>query len=84
MVVTLPNEMDDWVSARARSEGFDDADAFILNLVQRERAFEDAITLGEASGVSPRSFDEIVADARSKFGHSRMDPARHLPRGRRT
>lgn len=67
MIVTLPNEMDDWITDRARSDGFDDADAFILDLVQRERAFEDAILLGEASGVSPRSFDEIVADARSKL-----------------
>lgn len=70
MVVTLPSEMNDWITARARSEGFHSADAFILDLVRRERAFEDAILLGEASCVSPRSFDEIVADARSKLRHS--------------
>ena len=69
MVVTLPSDMDEWIASRMESEGFHSADAFIADVVQRERerAFEDAITLGEASGVSPRTFDEIIADVRSRL-----------------
>lgn len=69
MIVTLPNELEDWIASRVQTDGFASADDFILDLVQqeRERAFDDAIAAGEASGVSPRTFDEIIDGVRSKL-----------------
>ena len=79
MTVSLPEAMQAWVEAQAASGGYADAGDYVRALIRRDQrrtekiaAMQALIDEAMASGLSERSFDEILADA-----SARADAAGH-------
>lgn len=75
MNVSLPDPMKDWVEAQARTGRYSNASDYVRDLIRRdqERAgklaeLQSLIDEGLASGVSNRSMDEILQEARNRAG----------------
>lgn len=75
MNVSLPDPMKDWVEAQARTGRYSNASDYVRDLIRRdqERAgklaeLQGLIDEGLASGVSNRSMDEILQEARLRAG----------------
>ena len=75
MNVSLPDPMKDWVEAQARTGRYSNASDYVRDLIRRdqERAgklaeLQGLIDEGLASGVSNRSMDEILHEARLRAG----------------
>lgn len=72
MNVSLPDPMKDWVEAQARTGRYSNASDYVRDLIRRDQEQADKLAAlqryldeAEASGVSPRSVKEIVAEARA-------------------
>ncbi|MGF7210839.1 antitoxin ParD1/3/4 [Skermanella aerolata] len=75
MNVSLPDPMKDWVEAQARTGRYSNASDYVRDLIRRdqERAgklaeLQGLIDEGMASGVSRRTMDEVLREARSRVG----------------
>lgn len=73
MNVSLPDAMKDWVEGRAETGRYSNASDYVRDLIRRDQERADKITAlqrlvddAEASGVSSRSMDDILAAARLK------------------
>ncbi|MFC3076008.1 type II toxin-antitoxin system ParD family antitoxin [Shinella pollutisoli] len=71
MNVSLPDPMKEWVEAQARTGRYSNASDYVRDLIRRDQERSDKIAAmqrfvdeGLASGISDRSMDEILADAR--------------------
>ncbi len=74
MTVSLPDPMKDWIEAQVRHGEYASASDYVRDLVRRDRARrEQELTLEELrrklaalreSGVSDRTVDDILAEAR--------------------
>ena len=71
MNVSLPDAMKEWVEARVRGGQYANASDYVRDLIRRDQsrhdarqALIDALIEGERSGLSDRSFDAILAEAR--------------------
>lgn len=76
MNVSLPQEMKDWVEERARSGDYANSSDVIRDLIRREKERRQALAElqalvdeGMASGLSERSPEEIMLDARERARH---------------
>jgi len=74
MNVSLPDAMKDWVEGRAETGRYSNASDYVRDLIRRDQERADKITAlqrlvddAEASGVSSRSMDDILAAARLKL-----------------
>ncbi len=72
MNVSLPDPMKVWVEAQARTGRFSNASDYVRDLIRRDQeqtgkwaALQRYLDEAEASGTSPRSFTEIVAEAQA-------------------
>jgi antitoxin ParD1/3/4 len=70
---SLPDDITAWIEAQSNAGGYASASDVLCDLVERERTRQAAIEKlqqliddGLASGVSHRSFDEIIADVRQR------------------
>ena len=79
MNVSLPGQLKDWCEAQVRSGRFSTTSDYVRDLIRRDQdtrsgvnALQAAIDQGLASGVSPRTLDEILADARMRAGAERQ------------
>jgi antitoxin ParD1/3/4 len=75
MNVSLPDPMKDWVEAQARTGRYSNASDYVRDLIRRdqERAgklaeLQALIDEGMASGVSHRTMDEVLREARGRAG----------------
>ena len=73
MNVSLPKPLKDWVDAQARSGRYGSASDYVRDLIRRdqERAaavaeLQDRVTEGLESGVSDRTPDDVLAEARAR------------------
>lgn len=73
MNVSLPDPMKEWVEAQARTGRYSNASDYVRDLIRRDQERSDKIAAmqrfvdeGLASGISDRSMDEILADARMR------------------
>lgn len=73
MNVSLPDPMKEWVEAQARTGRYSNASDYVRDLIRRDQERSDKIAAmqrlvddGLASGISGRSMDEILADARTR------------------
>ena len=73
MTIRLPDPLKDWIDEHVRREGFDDAGDFVAKVLQKQREKEAKIANMQvlieesiASGVSDRTAEEIIADARAR------------------
>lgn len=72
--VSIPDPLRDWIDAQVVPTGqYKDDSDYIRDLIQRDLEEKDRIQIiqkaideGIQSGVSERSFDEIIAEARTK------------------
>lgn len=71
MNISLPDAMKDWVEGQAETGRYSNSSDYVRDLIRRdqERAAKTAqlqalITDALASGVSEKSFDEIIEEAR--------------------
>ena len=73
MNISLPDQMKDWVEAQAETGRYANSSDYVRDLIRRdqERAekiarLQKLITEGIESGISERSFDEIMEEARRR------------------
>ncbi|MHA1567820.1 MAG: type II toxin-antitoxin system ParD family antitoxin [Alphaproteobacteria bacterium] len=78
MNVSVPGPMKDWCEAQVRQGRYSTTSDYVRDLIRRDqdklagvKALQAAIDEGLASGISPRSLDEIFAEARA------LNPPRH-------
>lgn len=75
MNVSLPDPMKDWVEAQARTGRYSNASDYVRDLIRRDQErtgklaeLQGLIDEGMASGVSRRTMDEVLREARSRAG----------------
>lgn len=75
MNVSLPDQMKDWVETQADSGRYGNASEYVRDLIRRDQERQDAIASiqkaideGIRSGVSTRSMDELLEEARRRAG----------------
>lgn len=75
MNVSLPETMKNWVEAQARTGRYSNASDYVRDLIRRDQERADKlaelqrlIDEGLASGVSSRSMDEVLQEARTRAG----------------
>lgn len=75
MNVSVPNPMKDWCEAQVRQGRYSTTSDYVRDLIRRDqdnqagvKVLQTMIDEGLASGVSPRSLDEILAEARKRTG----------------
>jgi len=73
MNVSVPGPMKDWCEAQVRKGRYSTTSDYVRDLIRRDQDSNDgvkvlqaAIDEGLASGLSPRSLDEIMAEARAR------------------
>lgn len=73
MNVSLPDPMKTWVEAQVKSGQYGNASDYVRDLIRRDqqdrekiKALQDAITRGLESGMSDRTMQDILKEARSK------------------
>lgn len=84
MNVSVPEPMKDWCEAQVREGRYATTSDYVRDLIRRDqdsqsgvRALQAAIDEGLASGLSPRSLDEILAEARARAERpTRLTPAK--------
>ena len=75
MNVSLPGPMKDWCESQVRQGRYATASDYIRDLIRRDQdsraginAIQAAIDEGLASGMSHRTLDEILAEAKVRTG----------------
>lgn len=73
MNVSIPEPMKDWCEAQVHQGRYSTASDYIRDLIRRDqdmrrgvRLLQAAIDEGLASGISPRTLDEIMVEARRR------------------
>ncbi len=70
MNISLPDEMKTFVEGQVATGQYSDVSDYIRDLVRERQAAVDRLRAlldeGEASGTSPRSFDEIMTGIRER------------------
>ncbi len=80
MNISLPDQMKEWVEARAETGRYANSSDYVRDLIRRDQEkaekiarLQTLITEGIESGISERSFDEIMEKGRQPAvskGHS--------------
>lgn len=72
ITVSLPNPMKTWIESQASNGQYSGVSDYIRDLIRRDQSrksttatLQAAITEGIESGISERSLDEIMAEART-------------------
>ena len=80
MNVSLPDQMKAWVETQANSGRYGNASDYVRDLIRRDQERQDAIASiqnaideGIRSGVSTRSMDELLDEARRRAGVAPAD-----------
>lgn len=73
VVLSLPEPLSEWAEEQAANSNFTSVGAYVENLLREERERQEAIEEfdrlvqeGIDSGISERTMDEILADARQQ------------------
>lgn len=73
MNISLPDAMKDWVEQQAATGRYSNSSDVVRDLIRREQVraekianMQQLVDEGRASGIDPRSVDEIMADVRAK------------------
>ncbi|MEH3047902.1 type II toxin-antitoxin system ParD family antitoxin [Sphingomonas adhaesiva] len=74
MNISLPDAMKEWVEQQAGTGRYSNSSDVVRDLIRREQVRAEKIANmqrlvdeGRASGMSERSFDQIIADARASY-----------------
>jgi antitoxin ParD1/3/4 len=73
MNVSLPDPMKEWVEAQIESGHYSNSSDYVRDLIRRDQEYQDkrnillkALAVGETSGISKRTLDEIWKDVKVK------------------
>ena len=71
MNISLPDPMKDWVQAQVETGAYANTSDYVRDLIRQDQenrnkiqALQNAITEGLKSGISSKSFDQIIETAR--------------------
>jgi len=74
MNISVPDLMKDWVQSQVNTGAYANTSDYIRDLIRQDQenrskiqALQEAITAGLESGVSDKSFDEIIEEARKSL-----------------
>lgn len=74
MNISVPDPMKDWVLAQVETGAYANTSDYVRDLIRKDQeqrsqiaALQKAITEGLESGISGKSFDEIVQSARQNL-----------------
>ncbi|MGR9086724.1 MAG: type II toxin-antitoxin system ParD family antitoxin [Gammaproteobacteria bacterium] len=74
MNISVPDPMKDWVLAQVETGAYANTSDYVRDLIRKDQerqtkiaALQKAITEGLESGISDKSFDEIIQSARQKM-----------------
>ena len=72
MTISLPDPMKEWVEAQIRAGDYASSSDYVRDLIRKDREQRDRLNAlrtmideAEASGISPRSVDEVFSEARA-------------------
>ena len=69
--VSIPDPVQQWVEDRIHSGEYANVSDYLVDLIRHDReqhtGLVDALIEGENSGISSRSIDQIVAEAKAKL-----------------
>ena len=78
MDISIPDPLRAWVEAQVASGQYESADAYVGDLILRDRlslldhgSLVDALVASEESGISPRRVPDILADLKREFDGGR-------------
>ncbi len=76
MTISVPDPMKDWVQSQVETGTYANTSDYIRDLIRKDQenrskitALQKAITEGLESGISNKSFDEIINEARQELNH---------------
>jgi antitoxin ParD1/3/4 len=76
MNISLPDPVTEWIEERIRSGRYADASDYIGDLIRDDRERRErlvsALIEGEESGVSGRTVNDIIADAKSTLSNGQI------------
>ena len=79
MNISVPDPMKDWVQAQVETGAYANTSDYVRDLIRQDQenrnkiqALQDAITAGLKSGVSNKSFDQIIERARKDFKNNTL------------
>ena len=79
VTISMPDPMGAYVEARVKAGQYGNVSEYFRDLVRKDQAYHDkkealirALIEAEESGVSTRSIDEIIADARAELAHEEV------------
>jgi len=74
MNISVPDPMKDWVQSQVNTGAYANTSDYVRDLIRQDQenrnkiqALQAAITKGLESGVSEKSFDEIMQEARNSL-----------------
>ena len=74
MNISLPDPLRDWVQEQIQDGNYASSSDYVRDLIRRDResrehqlVLQEAITAGLKSGISQRSMEELLGEARAKF-----------------
>lgn len=73
MNISIPDPMKDWVQAQVETGAYANSSDYVRDLIRKDQenrnkqAIQKAITEGLESGMSDKSFDEIIDVAKRKL-----------------
>ena len=74
MTISVPDPMKDWVQSQVETGTYANTSDYIRDLIRKDQgirnkitALQKAITEGLESGISNKSFDEIINEARQEL-----------------
>ena len=80
MNVSVPDPMKEWCEAQVREGRYSTTSDYVRDLIRRDqdrqgqvKALQAAIDEGLASGMSTRSLEEVLAEARARAEQAAMD-----------
>lgn len=83
MNISLPEPMKDWVDTRVDGGDYASASDYVRDLIRKDRDFREkrealiqALIEGEESGISDRSMEDIIAEARIELASEKIPHVR--------
>ena len=79
MNISVPDPMKDWVQSQVNTGAYANTSDYVRDLIRQDQehrsklnALQNAITVGLESGVSNKSFDQIINQARKELKENRL------------
>ena len=74
MNISIPDPMNDWVHSQVETGAYSNTSDYVRDLIRQDQnhrskleALQAAITVGIESGISDKSFDQIIEQVRHKL-----------------